>query len=220
MDVHMTADGVVVVAHDPDGQRMCRESRAIKNTKYADLREWDAGWGFVDSEGNRPFADKGYHIPRFVDVLERFPDQILNVDLKQSSPSMVDEVLSIVRNARAQDRVILASFSHATLLHIRLRKYAGMTAMGALEVAGSIYLPPFLVRRLPFRGMAAQIPMRVGSRVLASEERITRLQELGARVDFWTINDPKDARILLDMGADGIMTDDPRAIAPVFEAAS
>jgi glycerophosphoryl diester phosphodiesterase len=92
--------------------------------------------------------------------------------------------------------------------------------MSALEVAGAIYLPAALMRHLPLRGMAAQIPMRVGSRVLASEERIARLHELGARVDFWTINDPKDARTLLDMGADGIMTDDPKAIAPVFAAAS
>lgn len=217
MDVHMTADGVVVVAHDPDGQRMCRESRAIKKTSYAELGQWDAGWGFVDAQGDRPFADKGYRIPRFADVLEHFPELIINVDLKQSSPSLVAAVLKIVRDCRAQERVILASFSQATLLHLRCRRYEGITAMGAMEVASTIYGPAFLIRRLPLRGLAAQIPMRVGSRVLASKERIARIHEVGARVDFWTINDPEQARKLLAMGADGIMTDDPKAIAPVFQ---
>lgn len=217
MDVHMTTDGVVVIAHDPDGQRMCRESHAIKKTSYAELCQWDAGWGFVDAQGNRPFADKGYRIPRFADVLEHFPEHIINVDLKQSSPSMVGAVLQIVRDARAQERVILASFSHATLLHLRCRKYRGITAMGPLEVASAIYAPAFLVRRLPLRGSAAQIPVRIGSRVLATKERIERIHETGARVDFWTINDPEQARELLAMGADGIMTDDPKAIAPVFQ---
>ena len=38
----------------------------------------------------------------------------------------------------------------------------------------------------------------------------------GLRVDFWTVNDPTTARRLLDLGADGIMTDDPAALAPLF----
>lgn len=217
MDVHMTADGVVVVSHDPDGQRMCRESRAIKKTPYAQLKKWDAGWGFVDDKGDRPFAEKDYRIPRFADVLDHFPDLIINVDLKQSSPSMVGAVLRIVRDAGAEERVILASFSQATLLHLRYRGYKGLTAMGALEVAGAIYAPNFLMRRLPFLGQAAQIPVQSGSLILATPKRIARIQEVGARVDFWTINDPAEAERLLTMGADGIMTDDPKALAPLFQ---
>lgn len=217
MDVHMTKDGVVVVAHDTDGQRMCRESRAIKHTSYADLKAWDAGWGFVDLSGNRPFADKGYRIPQFADVLDHFPDLLINVDLKQKAPSMVSAVLEIVRDAHAQERVILASFSQATLLHLRYRGYEGITAMGAAEVAGAIYAPSFIVRRLPYRGLAAQIPTRVGKRLLATPKNIARIQKVGARVDFWTINDPEEAQRLLAMGADGIMTDDPKALAPLFQ---
>jgi glycerophosphoryl diester phosphodiesterase len=217
MDVHMTADGVVVVSHDPDGQRMCRESRAIKKTNYDQLKQWDAGWGFVDLKGDRPFAERDYRIPRFADVLDHFPDLIINVDLKQGSPSMVSAVLKIVRDAHAQERVILASFSQATLLHLRYRGYEGVTAMGVIEVASAIWGPAFLIRHLPFRGSAAQIPPRAGSRVLATPERIARLQAVGARVDFWTINDPEEARKLLAMGADGIMTDDPKALAPIFQ---
>ncbi len=216
MDVHMSADGVVLVAHDPDGQRMCRESHAIKKTPYSEIKNWDAGWGFVDLQGNRPFAEKGYRIPRFADVLDHFPDLIINVDLKQRSPSMVKRVLKIVRQAGAQERVILASFSQTTLLHLRYRGYKGITAMGPLEVASAIYGPRFLVSAMPYRGQAAQIPVRAGNRVLATKERIARIQAVGARVDFWTINDPDEARRLLDMGADGIMTDDPKAMAPIF----
>jgi glycerophosphoryl diester phosphodiesterase len=45
---------------------------------------------------------------------------------------------------------------------------------------------------------------------------VARCHRIGLRLDFWTINDPAEARRLLALGADGIMTDDPRAIAPVF----
>ena len=216
MDVHMSSDGVVVVAHDDDGQRMCRESLPIKETSYAELRQWDAGWGFTDDKGERPFFGRGYQIPSLAEVLEHFPDQVINVDLKQSSPSMVGAVLKIVRDARAVERVILASFSQSTLLHLRCRRYQGITAMGKVELIAALYARASIIRRLPLRGLAAQIPVSHGSHLLATKENIARLQGTGARVDFWTINDPAQAKELLELGADGIMTDDPKAIAPVF----
>jgi glycerophosphoryl diester phosphodiesterase len=43
-----------------------------------------------------------------------------------------------------------------------------------------------------------------------------RCRRLGLRVEFWTVNDPAEARLLLARGATGIMTDDPAVIAPVF----
>jgi len=220
MDVHMTSDGVVVVAHDSDGQRMCRQSHAIKTMSYAQVSQWDAGWGFVDAQGNRPFAEKGYRIPSFADVLASFPNTLINVDLKQSTPSMVNTVLQIVRDAGAQDRVILASFSQATLLHLRVRGYRGQTAMGPAEVAGALYGPAFVIRRLPWRGTAAQIPTRVGAMTLATGERIRRLQALGLRVDFWTINDVDQALKLKALGADGVMTDDPGLLAQALKTDS
>jgi glycerophosphoryl diester phosphodiesterase len=50
----------------------------------------------------------------------------------------------------------------------------------------------------------------------ASQSAIDRLHSLGVRVDFWTIDDPAEASRLLAMGADGIMTDDVRAVASAF----
>lgn len=216
MDVHMSADGVVVVSHDSDGQRMCRESKAIKATTYAELATWDAGWGFESGDGERPYANSGYRIPKFAEVLDAFPDHIINVDLKQGLPSMVASVMKIVRQAGAEERVILASFSQATLLHLRGAGYAGITAMASLDLVTSLFLPRQLVKCLPLRGLAAQIPTGHRSYKIATKANIARLHAIGARVDVWTINDVEQARHLLEIGADGIMTDDPKAIAPLF----
>ncbi len=216
MDVHMTSDGEIVVAHDEDGLRMCNEHAKIRHTPYSVLSTWDAGWGFTEADGQRPFAGKDYRIPRFAEILDAFPDMIINVDLKQRSPSMVDAMLRIIADAKASERVILASFSQCTLLHLRMRGYSGLTSLGVVELLSSFALPSFITGHLPLRGQAAQIPTEQSGFTLATPKRIAKLQSGGARVDFWTINDPAEAKRLLDMGADGIMTDDPKRLAPVF----
>lgn len=220
MDVHATSDGEIVVSHDPSGQRMCSESRAIKKTPYSVVRNWDAGWGFEDETGDRPFAGGDFRIPRFEEVLEHFPDVLINVDLKQRSPSIVRDVLRIIKQAGAEDRVLLGSFSQATILHVRLAGYSGTTVMGPVELGAAFFTPNWFVKPWPLRGRAAQIPTTFASRVLATQANIAKLHALGTRVDFWTINDLKRAEELLAMGADGIMTDDPKAIAPAFRVPS
>ncbi|MCP4446922.1 MAG: hypothetical protein GY811_16465 [Myxococcales bacterium] len=216
MDVHATHDGEIVVSHDPTGKRMCRESSAIRKTPYSHVRNWDAGWGFLSDEGDRPYAGGDFRIPRLAEVLEHFPDVLINVDIKQHSRSVVHHVLQIVDDARAHERVVLGSFSQATVLHLRLAGYEGITVMGPIELGAAFFAPNWFVKPWPYRGMAAQIPTHFGSRLLATKENIEKLHALGSRVDFWTINDVAQARALLALGADGIMTDDPKIIAPVF----
>ena len=63
-----------------------------------------------------------------------------------------------------------------------------------------------------FDGHAAQVPRRAYGVSFASQPAIDRLHAAGVRVDFWTINDKAEADRLFAMGADGVMTDDPRAL--------
>jgi len=45
---------------------------------------------------------------------------------------------------------------------------------------------------------------------------IPKCPSLGLRVDFWVVDDRAEAARLLELGADGIMTNDPAAIRPLF----
>ena len=47
---------------------------------------------------------------------------------------------------------------------------------------------------------------------------IAKCHSLGLRIDFWTIDDKDEAARLLALGADGIMTNDPATIRPLFHA--
>jgi glycerophosphoryl diester phosphodiesterase len=191
LDVHLTRDGHPIVSHDPTARRMANRDIAWKDLDLAEARTLDVGWGFVAPDGSRPFAGQGLRVSTFEEVLRELPPVVLNVDLKPGWPPMAARMVRLVRAHHAEDRVVLASFHLATLL-----------------------------RRLPLRGTCAQLPEQGGPFTFARRAFIDRCHALGMRVDFWTINDPARARALWALGADGVMTDDPRAVAPTFPAAT
>jgi glycerophosphoryl diester phosphodiesterase len=216
-DAHMTADGHVVVSHDPTGARMCGVAKEIRKTIRVEVQSWDAGLGFVDENGARPFAGGECRIPTLAQLLAEFPDTPLNIDIKQSDPPMVPQVLEVVRRYDAEQRVTLASFSEDTMREVRRRGYRGPTALAKNEILKLLAVPRWVRRFAPIAGTAAQLPVRAAHIDLSRRRIIDKCHALGLRVDYWTINDPQEAQRLLDAGADGIMTDDPAAIAPVFE---
>lgn len=215
-DAWLTRDGQVVLSHDGDGRRMAGVGRAFAQATLEEVRRWDAGWGFVDARGGRPFAGQGIRVPTLEELLVELPGVPVNVDVKQRWPDMVPAVLDVVRRCRAEDRVLLASFSSATLRRIRRLGYRGPTGMGRGEVARLALLPGPLVRRLPPRGARAQVPTRAGGVPLASRRFLDLCHGLGIAVDYWTVNEPAEALRLADLGADGIMTDDPARVAPAL----
>ncbi len=216
MDVHMTSDGHIVVCHDGSGRRMAGVDAAIKKHRLDQVREWDMGWGFSDGDGNRPYAGAGYHMPTFEEVLVNFPDTFINVDMKQGWPPMVRPMVNLIRRHRAEHRVMLASFHTRNLMAARLMGYAGPTALSRSEVIPLALGPALLFKAIPLKGVAAQIPTHAGPIRMDTPTFIAKCHALGLRVDYWTINDPGEARRLLDAGADGIMTDDPAAVLPAM----
>jgi len=216
-DVHLTRDEQLIVAHDPTATRTTGAQVAWADLDLAGARRLDAGWGFVAADGTRPHAGKGVCVPTFEEVLDAFPRMRINVDLK--GDRAVEIMLALIRRKRADDRVTLASFQLRTLVDIRRRGYGGETSLSRSEVASLLGLPAMLWRQLPFTGTAAQVPTRAGRIRFDRAAFIAKCHSIGLRVDFWTIDDRAEATRLLELGADGIITNDPRAIRPVFHPA-
>jgi glycerophosphoryl diester phosphodiesterase len=211
-DAHMTRDGRVVLSHDPSGARMAGVQRRIRDATLAEVQSWDVGARF-SPRGRDAREPLPYRMPTLDDALAAFPGVVFNVDAKQEAPDMVLALLRVVRGARAVDRVRIASFSSRNLARVRAQGYEGETGLAPAEVARLVLLPMAVARRLPIQGAAAQVPPRAHGFTFASTRVIDRLHALGLRVDFWTIDDPEEARRLFAMGADGVMTDDVRTLA-------
>ncbi len=208
-DAHLTRDGRVVLSHDPTGQRMAGVPMAIRDATLGEVRTWDVSARFVP-RGRDARQDRAYRIPTLDEALAAFPHAVFNVDAKQEHPDMIPALLRCIRGAGATDRVRVASFSTRNLVRTRALGYEGETGLSPTEVARAVLLP---LRLVHVRGNAAQVPKRAHGITFASPRVIDRFHALGLRVDFWTIDDPDEAKRLFAMGADGVMTDDVRTLA-------
>ena len=217
-DVHLTRDGHLVLAHDEDARRTAGISRAIRDATLDEVKAWDVGWGFVDAEGKRPFAGRGFRVPTLDEALGELPAVPLNVDVKARTPAVVEPLLAVLRRHRADERVRIASFDLRMTRAIRRRGFIGALGLGIGEVGLLIGLPRAVLRRLLRPGDAAQLPLRAFGVDFATRGYVEKCHDLGLRIDYWVVNDQAVATRLLDLGADGIMTDDPAAIAPAFAA--
>ena len=208
----------MVLCHDGDGRRVAGVDVEIRRATLAEVRSWDAGYGLVNARGERPFAGQGYRIPTLEEALRELPPVRVNVDLKSDEPELVDRFLEVVRRAGAEERVVGASFRRSTLRRLRAKGFRGETSLARVEFA-LMWLAPSFLGCTPPPKCRAQIPTRTGPFPLDTPRLLEKLRRLGLAVDFWTINDPDDARRLVRLGADGIMTDDPARIVPAVREA-
>ncbi|MGC4120963.1 MAG: glycerophosphodiester phosphodiesterase [Myxococcales bacterium] len=214
-DAHLTLDGHVVLAHDPTGKRMAGVRRAIAECTLEEVWRWDAGKNFQPRPGAALAAPGSFRVPSLAEALVEFPETPFNVDVKDPQPRMIAAVLDVVRRAGAEDRVLLTSFETSPLQAIRAAGYR-TTGLAQGEVAKLALLPGPLARRLKLEGRRAQVPVSAYGIRLDKRGFLERCHRRGLAVDYWTVNDPEEARRLVELGADGIMTDDPARIAPAL----
>lgn len=199
LDIHRTADGHFVVAHDADGVRMAGCNERICEHSLAEVRSWQVG----DSS-----------VPTLAEVLETFPSTPLSIDLKPDDPTAVAPLLEQLSAHGAEDHVTLTSFHDHLVRQFRRMGWRGRTALTRAEIA-AIRLAPLAVARRIVQGQAAQVPMRSGILRLDTRGFLERCRLLGVRADYWVVNDPDEARALLAAGATGVMSDDPALLLPV-----
>jgi glycerophosphoryl diester phosphodiesterase len=192
-DVHVTRDGVLVASHDPDGARIFGVARQIADCAFDEVHAWG--------------------VPSLEELVVEFPGVPINVDLKVPVAALAVETL---RRLGAERQVTLASFRSSTLRQVRALGYRGETSLGRSEVARLLSLP-VAVQRGPLAppGRYAQLPV-----TFAQPRVVARCHALRLKVDYWTVNDPAEARRLVQLGADGIMTDDPAAVVPAVRQAT
>jgi glycerophosphoryl diester phosphodiesterase len=217
-DARATSDGRLVAFHDRTLDRVTDAKGPIGARTYPEVKA-------LRVAGSEP-------IPLIEDLLGAWPGVRFNVDLKDEPGIAL--LADVLRRTGAWDRVCVTSFSGSRLRAARglfdrpvcmatspaviaaIRYTLGQASQdhGRQDQASQDHArqPGLLARRLAhWQVRCAQVPGRV-----ASGSFVRRAHALDLDVHVWTINDRAEMIRLLDLGADGIMTDDIQLLREVL----
>lgn len=209
-DVHATSDGHLVAFHDPTLDRVTDTRGAIGALPWRAVR--------------RARVASREPLPRFEELLEEFPDAHWNVDLK--AEAALPPLLDLLRRTNAWDRVCVGSFSEARVA--RAQRLAGRqlaSSLGTRGVAGLrlrsygrgvLPLDRLLGAAVRSSAVCVQVPERQSGIPVVDPLFLRAAHALGMQVHVWTVNDADRMTALLDLGVDGIMTDDIETLRTVL----
>jgi len=243
-DVHLTADGRIVVLHDETVDRTTDGSGSVEQMTLAELKRLDAAYWFVEGEGTvhdpgRPASDftwrgvatgakrppkrfepNDFTIPTLDELLAAFPDTWLNIELKPTvamTGRLEAAVAELLRAHGRTDDVIVASFNDQSVELFKAFAPEIHTAAPTAQVAAFWASSQGELPGSPNpQHVALQVPEAFEGLTLVTPDFISDAHANRLAVHVWTVNAAADMHRLLDWGADGIMTDRPTLLEQVL----
>jgi glycerophosphoryl diester phosphodiesterase len=162
------------------------------------------------------------------DLLIAFPETRINVEIKQEGDlglKCLKAVMELLDKHDAWDRVVLASFHEELYDEYQRLQFAKEVPdifmySPAYDAVTEFVVLEILNLDLFFDdGMCVfQLPMEEYGIDLATKKLVDTAHKHNMAVHYWTINDPEEMRRLIEIGADGIMTDYPHLLQEVYDS--
>ena len=220
IDLHLSADERIVVIHDETVDRTTDGEGRVDKMTVEEMKQLDAGYAFPPplTEGFEEhqerydhvpddddlFRGEGIEIPTFVEVLEALPNDfplVLGVKRGSAPPERLAELL------REYDRVehtVVGGFDDTYLEDVRRVIPEVETGLGAGKSRQFL-----LTLRANERRYEPPAEVLFPPHDLVRESFVERAHRNGIRMIPWTINDRDELKRFVEMGADGVITDDP-----------
>jgi glycerophosphoryl diester phosphodiesterase len=211
MDVHSTADGVLVVIHDATVDRTSNGAGHVNDLTLAEVKMLDAGFRWSgDGMKTFPWRGKGLTVPTLDEVFTRFPEMRFNIEPKQERPSLAKPLCRMIRDKGMVNKVTVGSFRQTVLDEFRGECPEVATSASPAEV--SEFVGWYKTKRdAAYRPVmqALQVPEYVAGAQLLNKNFVEAAHLRKLQVHAWTVNETEAMRRLIGIGIDGIMTDYP-----------
>ncbi len=177
--------------------------------------------------GVTPRHDTVFLATTLEELMLAFPNTCINVEIKQEGDlgrRCLEAVLELLDKHDAWDRITLASFHEDMQLEFLALKKDPATPESfmyspAYDVATEFFVMQLLKVDLFFFHPIAvlQLPTEEYGFDLSTKGLVDAAHGHNIAVQYWTINDPEEMRELIEIGADGIMTDYPHLLKEVYD---
>lgn len=208
----------------------------IEDMTLAELKQYNFGYYFEDKDGNRIYKDvedieaAGLQIATVDQLFDMFyesnPDLLFIVEIKNGGDKG-REACRILADAleaypEYKDQIVIGTFNDEIEQELKTN-YPDLLRGAPTGSAAKFVLTQYLGVNIFDNGDFAclQIPLSYDIKginiPLDSKSLVKRAHRRNIAVQYWTINDPDEMRMLIEMGVDCIMTDDPVLLAEILE---
>jgi len=199
VDVRLSADGVLVVCHDPTLRRLTGSRLEVATTRWDELRT--------------TCALSGVALARADDLLVALSGRAVVLEVKAPPPGRVPAtgaaVVAALRRLRSAGHVLdvtVSSFSLEAVQAVASAAPPALRVRSAL-LGDAFSRPTGLVRRALEAGLDEVHP-QVGA-LLADPGAVSTAHAVGVTVVPWTVNGGRVLRRVSALGVDGVITDVP-----------
>jgi glycerophosphoryl diester phosphodiesterase len=224
MDLRLTKDGALVTLHDETIDRTSDGTGRAIDFTLAELKGKNFGYKFKDPAGTRPYRERPARLAALEELFVRFPTTPMIVELKDRGANGVNAAAALTRlieQHRREASVIVAAFDDATLDEFRRSSRGRVFTAAPMERTRRFVIcnKTLLDWFAPTADQALQIPVAASGFQLDTPRLIRAAHRRNVAVHYWTINDATEMKRLIELGADGIMTDRPDRLLEVLAAA-
>lgn len=200
LDVHLSADGAVVIHHDDSLKRVFGVDRAVADLTLADLATIR--------------SPQGATVPLLAELLNAFPR--LHVNIEAKADAVIAPLAEVIRRADALDRVCVGSFAPARTRAARAALGPGLcwspAHAGVARLWGCGWGLP-----LPTGFPVVQVPVAWRGIAVVTQRLVQAAHRRGIQVQVWTVDEEAEMERLLDIGVDALMTDRPSLLKTVLQ---
>ena len=198
VDVQETKDGELILLHDDSFKRTAGVKKNVWDMTLKQVEKLDAGASFHEKF-------RGEKIPEFTEVLKFCKGRLdLNIEIKYNGKNkgIVNRVVRVIKENHFEDHCVVTSMNYQFLKQIKKIAPEIRTGYIMTMTYGGV------------QGMEAADFFSV-KHTYVDEKFVTQVHALGKEVHVWTVNYKGDAKRMLDIGADNIITDDPIMVRKV-----
>ena len=198
LDVRISADGHPVVIHDKRVDRTTNGIGKVSELPLSHMKILDAGYWFTNDGGfSYPWRSKGVRIPALTEVLDAFPHDHFNIEVKKSVPGIELQLACIVGERDLTEQVLVLSRDTDML--------ARLSHLDPRIQTASVFSEKTIIARVANPALSPIV-----------RSLVRRGRRRGIQLEVWTVNDPSTMALLLESGVDGLVTDYPDVALEVF----
>lgn len=200
LDVHLSADGELIVIHDPTVNRTTDGRGKVAKMTTEELKQLDAGIKFSPEF-------KGEKIPTLREVLEEVSEEIgVVIEIKGQNPQIGPKVAELIDELEIPDRVLIHAFSPEVIKKFRELEPAVAASIDLTQASRNIW-QDYISRALGCKATIITFN-NIGPRSVVPE-LVREAHLYGLSVWFGVADKEEDIRWLVEQDVDGIFTDDP-----------